>query len=83
MPTTPVMANRVGGVPEYVNPECNYLMSNDHNVDEWVEKLQWVEQNRDQVERMRPGARAWAERFDWKIMAEDYRTVYQQVLARE
>jgi len=80
---TPVMINRVGGAAEYVNPECNFLMNNDRNVDEWVEKLLWMEQHRDAVERMRPATRAWAERFDWKIIAEEYRAMYRQVLARE
>ena len=79
---TPVMVNRVGGVPEYVSPECNFMMSHDRNVEEWVEKLLWLEQNRDAIERLRPATRAWAERFDWKIIAEDYRAMYQQVLAR-
>jgi len=79
---TPVMVNRVGGVPEYVSPDCNFLMSPDRKVDEWVEKLLWMEQNREEVERMRPATRAWAERFDWKIIAEEYRAMYRQVLAR-
>lgn len=79
---TPVMVNRVGGVPEYVSPDCNFLMSNDHNVDEWVEKLLWLEQNRDMVEKLRPATRAWAKRFDWKIIAEGYRAMYRDVLAR-
>lgn len=79
---TPVMVNRAGGVPEYVSPACNFLMSNDRNVDEWVEKLLWLEQNRDVAERMRPATRAWAERFDWRPIAEEYRAMYRQVLAR-
>jgi len=79
---TPVMVNHVGGVPEYVSPDCNFLMNNDRNVDEWVEKLLWMEENRDEVERMRPATRAWAERFDWTIIAEEYKAMYRQVLAR-
>ncbi len=80
---TPVMVNRVGGIPEYVDPSCNFVMSNDRNVDEWVEKLLWLERNRDVAERMRPATRAWAERFDWKLIAEQYRAMYRDVLARE
>jgi glycosyltransferase involved in cell wall biosynthesis len=80
---TPVMVNRVGGIPEYVDPSCNFVMSNDRNVDEWVEKLLWLERNRDVAEGMRPATRAWAERFDWKLIAEQYRAMYRDVLARE
>ena len=80
---TPVMVNQVGGVREYVAPDCNFIMSNDRNVDEWVEKLRWLENNRDVAERMRPATRAWAERFDWNLIAEQYRAMYRAVLARE
>lgn len=80
---TPVMVNRVGGVPEYVDPACNFLMSNDRSVDGWVDKLLWLEQNRDVAERMRPATRAWAERFDWKLIAEDYRALYRRVSLSE
>lgn len=79
---TPVMVNATGGVPEYVNSDCNFLMSNDRNVDEWVEKLLWLEQNREVAEGLRPTTRAWAERFDWKIIAEQYRALYRDVLGR-
>lgn len=79
---TPVMVNRVGGVPEYIDPSCNFLMSDDRNVDEWVEKLLGLEARRDEAERMRSAVRAWAERFDWKIIAEQYRAMYRDVLAR-
>ena len=79
---TPVMINRVGGVPEYVDPASNFLLSNDRNVDEWVEKLLWLEQNRDVAERLRPATRAWAEKFDWAIIADDYRAMYREMLAR-
>jgi glycosyltransferase involved in cell wall biosynthesis len=77
---TPVMVNRVGGVPEYVSSDCNFVMGNERNMDEWVDKLLWLEQNRAAVERMRPATRAWAERFDWKLIAGQYRAMYRQVL---
>ena len=79
---TPVMVNRVGGAAEYVDPTCNFLLSNDRNVDEWVDKLTGLEQNRAAVERMRPATRAWAEKFDWQIMAEEYRATYRRVVER-
>ncbi len=79
---TPVVTNRTGGVPEYVDSACNFVLSNDRKVDEWVEKLLWLEQNRDVAERMRPATRVWAEKFDWKLIAEDYRAMYRDVLAR-
>ena len=79
---TPVMVNRVGGVPEYVTTDGNFVLSNDRNVEEWVEKLLWLEQNRGVTEARRPAVRAWAEGFDWLVIAEQYREMYRQVLAR-
>ena len=79
---TPVMVNRVGGVPEYVAEDCNVVVSDERRVDEWVEKLLWLERNRGWLEALRPRTRAWAERFDWKIIAEEYRAVYAEVLRR-
>ena len=78
---TPVMVNRVGGAAEYVDPACNFLLSNDRGADEWVDKLLGLEQRRDDVERLRPAVRAWAERFDWRIIAEEYRAMYRRVLS--
>ena len=79
---TPVLVNRVGGVPEYVAPDCSFVLGNDRRVDEWVDKLLGLEKNRDVAERMRPATRAWGERFDWKIIAEEYQATYRDVLAR-
>ncbi len=79
---TPAMVNRTGGVPEYVSPACNFLMDGARNADEWIEKLLWLEQNRTVSEDMRPATRIWAERFDWKTIAADYRAMYRDVLAR-
>ena len=79
---TPVLTNRVGGVPEYVAPESNFVLSNDRNVEEWVAQLLELERNRDVAERRRPAVRAWAEKFDWKLIAADYQAAYRDVLAR-
>ena len=80
---TPVMVNRVGGVPEYVSEECNVVMSDERRVDEWVEKLLWLERNRDWVEGVRPKTRAWAETFDWRVVKEDNLAAYRTVLELE
>lgn len=79
---TPVVTNRTGGVAEYVAPDCNFVLSNDRHADEWVAKLLELEQDRDAVERLRPATRAWAEKFDWRLIADEYRAMYRDVLAR-
>jgi glycosyltransferase involved in cell wall biosynthesis len=76
---TPVMTNRVGGVPEYISPACNIIMD-DKNVDEWVEVLSSLARDRDRLAAMRQPVRQWAGRFDWKRMADDYRAVYARLI---
>jgi glycosyltransferase involved in cell wall biosynthesis len=76
---TPVMVNCVGGVPEYVDPMCNLVMIGKKR-DEWVDVLQELCVNRDKLSVMRARVRAWAERFDWRIIAKQYLALYDQVL---
>ena len=77
---TPVLTNRIGGIPEYVTGESNYLMDR-KNVDEWVDLLKHLAANRDELTVRRPNVRAWAERYDWSIKAADYISLYRQCLA--
>lgn len=77
---TPVMTNRVGGVPEYVADDCNAVMPADASVDDWVEQLSEFERDRNRLESMRGAARAWAERYDWNIIAERYLAMYRELL---
>lgn len=73
---TPVMTNREGGVPEYIADTCNVLMPPDAAPGDWTDRLLALERNRGLLEAMRPATRAWAERFDWHAIADDYRTMY-------
>lgn len=76
---TPVMTNRVGGVPEYVSEDCNVIVSNERRVDEWMEKLLWLVDRRDWLEGVRPQTRLWAETFDWSVVKEDNLAAYRKV----
>lgn len=74
---TPVMTNRVGGVPEYVPETCNAVMPPEASVDDWTDRLLEFERNRALLEAMRIPSRAWAERLDWKRIAKEYRMMYR------
>lgn len=76
---TPVMTNRVGGVPEYVAEECNVVMPADANADDWADRLMELERDRGLLEGGRGPVRKWAERFDWRLIAEDYRAMYREL----
>jgi glycosyltransferase involved in cell wall biosynthesis len=79
---TPVMVNRVGGVPEYVDPTCNFVMDG-KKVDEWVALLTDFARNPGTLAERRPAVRAWAERFSWSRIAPQYLEFYRQVLSHE
>ena len=76
---TPVMTNRVGGVPEYVPGNFNSVMPADANADDWGAKLTEFSENRERLETWRPEARHWAEGLDWKVVAEEYRAMYREL----
>lgn len=78
---TPVMVNRVGGISEYADSECNYVLD-DKNVDEWVSLLVQLREDKQSVEHRRPAVRAWAEKYDWQDMARGYVTFYNELMER-
>jgi glycosyltransferase involved in cell wall biosynthesis len=78
---TPVMANRIGGIPEYVDPQCNDVIVGQHP-DDWVERLVHYRRHREELESRRPAVRRWAERFDWREITKGYEKFYQQCIAR-
>ncbi len=76
---TPVMTNRVGGVPEYVDEKSSFIMDG-KNADEWVDRLTDLARNKDRVAGRRAAVRQWAGRFSWSKLVADYRRLYDEVL---
>lgn len=75
---TPVMTNRIGGVPEYVPDEYNVVMP-EKKLNDWVDRLRELAKNRNQLETMRPRVRAWAQSLDWHTVAGHYHSFYQEL----
>lgn len=76
---TPVMVNRVGGIGEYVEASCNWVMTG-KNLEEWIEVLVQLARDPAPLEAVRPKVRAWAERFDWHRVAPHYLELYRELL---
>ena len=76
---TPVLTNRVGGIPEYVDPACNKVMDR-KNIQEWIEVLVDFAIHREKLEAMRDAARASVLRLDWSLVAPHYLAVYKSLL---
>lgn len=79
---TPVMTNRVGGVPEYVDPACSALLDG-KRLEEWIDRLRALALRRDTLAGWRAGARAGAERFEWKLKAAEYMQLYAEATGAE
>lgn len=78
---TPVMTNRIGGVPEYLAEDCNVLMDGKHASD-WVDRLIQLKAQRDHLLAMRARVRDWAMRYDWPLVAREYQQFYADALER-
>jgi glycosyltransferase involved in cell wall biosynthesis len=67
----PVLASRVGGVPEIVREgETGWTIPNE-NVDEWVDKISLLLEDRALSGKMgKEGRKFVAERFSWKVIAK-------------
>lgn len=73
---TPIMTNRTGGIPEYVNESCNPVMGG-KVVGDWVDRLVDLHRHRERLAAWRAPVRAWAERFGWKRVGDQYRAFYE------
>lgn len=76
---TPVMTNRVGGIPEYVSSDSCFVMDK-KDVGLWVDRLVDLVGNRETLTERRPVVRAWAERFSWPRVAKEFDTLYGKLL---
>lgn len=76
---TPVMINQVGGVPDYVDPDVNMIMSGKSEND-WAERLTDLAANTQRLDSLREGVRRWVARFDWNRVASQYNELYRKVL---
>jgi glycosyltransferase involved in cell wall biosynthesis len=79
---TPIMVNQVGGISEYVDSACNYILPH-KDVDQWVSLLVEWSCHREQVWGRRPLVRSWAERFSWQAVASQYQRIYDKLLAED
>lgn len=73
----PVISQRVGGVPEYVNADCALLAAPGDEA-ATVQHLRLLASSRERQAEMRRAARVHALTRDWRIVAEATREVYRR-----
>lgn len=73
----PVVSQRVGGVPEYLNEDCA-LLAGPGEVAATVRQLRELAASRERQAAMRQAARGHALTRDWRIVARQTREIYRQ-----
>jgi len=78
----PIVANRIGNMPEFIKDGHNgFLIERD--IDRYVEKLEYLRDNRDKLIEMGENARKTVlAGWTWKIMAENYRTMFRTIIEK-
>lgn len=73
------VSNRIGNAPELYNNINGFLV--DRDIDSYVEQLIWLKNNREQCKKMGIKARKEIEKnWTWKIQAENYRNMFNDIL---
>jgi glycosyltransferase involved in cell wall biosynthesis len=72
---TPVISTLVGGIPDYINEECGWLLP-PGDVTAYANLIALLAGNRELARSRRYAARAHALKFDWRHVAEQMTAVY-------
>ena len=78
----PIISNRIGNMPEFIKNGYNGFLV-DMNIDSYVEKIKYLNENRDKLVEMGKNARTTVEQgWTWKIQSENYRKMFRKILKK-
>jgi glycosyltransferase involved in cell wall biosynthesis len=77
---TPVISTDVGGIPDYVNEDCGWLLPVG-DAEAAYQCIRQIAENRELARAKRRAARAQAERFSWEQVAAQITAGYRRLLA--
>ena len=78
----PIISNRIGNMPEFIKDGYNGFLV-DMNTQAYVEKLKYLNENRDKLIEMGKNARTTVEQsWTWKRQAENYRRMFRSILGK-
>ena len=76
----PIISNRIGNMPEFIEDGVNGFLV-DRKLKHYIEKLEYLNKNRDHLVEMGKNARKTIEEgWTWKHQAENYRTMFKEIL---
>ena len=77
------IGNPIGNVPEFVADGRNGFMVPNRDIDFYVERLEYLKNNREICKKMGENARDTVEKeWSWKIQAENYRQMFKSLLGK-
>lgn len=74
-----IVANRVGNMPEFIQEGKNGFLI-PRKIDSYVEKLEFLQDNRGLIKELGRQARLTALKWDWKIQVKNYEKMFVKVL---
>ena len=77
----PVIASRVGGIPEYVNDGRSGLLFESGNSKDLAEKIKLVLTDRNLRRQLIEGGFEHSKKFDWEILAPQYVALYEEAIS--
>ena len=76
----PIISNHIGNMPELIRDGWNGFLV-DRDLKSYVEKLKYLDKNRDHLVEMGKNARkSIEEAWTWKIQAENYRKMFKEIM---
>jgi glycosyltransferase involved in cell wall biosynthesis len=73
------IGNKIGNIPEFYTGKNGFMI--DKKFDLYVDKLRWMQENREAVQQMGIEARNSIEQgWTWKIQAQNYKSMFMEIL---
>jgi len=80
----PIISNRIGNMPELIKDGVNGFIVSKRAIGDYVEKIKWLQANRDKMIKMGEEARKTIEKYwTWEIQAENYRKMFRKIFVKE
>lgn len=78
----PVIATKVGGIPEIVKHKENGILVEPNNVDELIDAIMYMLENKEEAENMgKEGAKVISEKFRLEIVVDELERIYEEVIS--
>ena len=77
----PIISNRIGNMPEFIQDGVNGFLLDERNVNAYVERLNLLNNDRELLKKMGENARKTVEsEWTWKHQAEGYRRMFKSII---